>query len=199
MKRLLIVVAGLVVLGVLGFGALAWRPAIAPIAPPAPASFRAGPGCEGRGARRRRLLRGVPHRQGRARIRRRLCHGDSLRRDLLDQHHTRSRDRHRHLVGGRFCPRHARRCRARRLAALPGVSLQSFHKLSDDDVQALYAYFMTRAPVHAPAPREHDSRFHSTSVTCKPDGECCSSGPAASNPMPAKAPNGTAALTLRRG
>src|SRR5271165_5723144 len=39
MKRLLIAIAALVVLGILGFGALAWRPAIAPIGPPAAQSF----------------------------------------------------------------------------------------------------------------------------------------------------------------
>ena len=39
MKRLLTVIAGLVVLGVLGFVALAWRPAITPISRPPPGSF----------------------------------------------------------------------------------------------------------------------------------------------------------------
>ncbi len=38
-KRLLISVIALGVLGILGFGALAWRPAIAPIAAPAPGAF----------------------------------------------------------------------------------------------------------------------------------------------------------------
>ena len=38
-KRLLTVIAGLAVLGVLGFFVLAWRPAIAPISPPPPGSF----------------------------------------------------------------------------------------------------------------------------------------------------------------
>ena len=33
----------------------------------------------------------------------------------------------------------------------PVFSYDHFTKLSDEDVQALYAYFMTRAPVHAPA------------------------------------------------
>ncbi len=39
MRRLLLGVAGLVVLGALGFGLLAFRPAISPISPPAPQSF----------------------------------------------------------------------------------------------------------------------------------------------------------------
>ncbi|MEA2852442.1 MAG: hypothetical protein QOE02_2461, partial [Rhodospirillaceae bacterium] len=34
----------------------------------------------------------------------------------------------------------------------PVFSYDHFTKLSDEDVRALYAYFMTRAPVHAPAP-----------------------------------------------
>jgi mono/diheme cytochrome c family protein len=34
---------------------------------------------------------------------------------------------------------------------LPVFSFDHFTKLSDEDVQALYAYFMTRRPVHAPA------------------------------------------------
>jgi cytochrome c553 len=39
MKRLLTVIAGLAVLGVLGFFALAWRPAIEPVSPPPLGSF----------------------------------------------------------------------------------------------------------------------------------------------------------------
>jgi hypothetical protein len=38
-KRFLIGGVAIGVLGILGFGVLAWRPAIAPIAPPAPTSF----------------------------------------------------------------------------------------------------------------------------------------------------------------
>jgi hypothetical protein len=38
-RRFLIGVVAIGVLGILGFGALAWRPAIAPIAPPPPLSF----------------------------------------------------------------------------------------------------------------------------------------------------------------
>ena len=35
---------------------------------------------------------------------------------------------------------------------LPGFPYDHFSKLSDDDVKALYAYFMTRAPIKASAP-----------------------------------------------
>jgi mono/diheme cytochrome c family protein len=38
-KKLLIAVVALGCLGLLGFGALAWRPAIAPVTPPAPGNF----------------------------------------------------------------------------------------------------------------------------------------------------------------
>ena len=40
-RRLAIILVGTVLLGLLGFFLLAWRPAIAPIAPPAAASFPA--------------------------------------------------------------------------------------------------------------------------------------------------------------
>ena len=33
----------------------------------------------------------------------------------------------------------------------PVFSYDHFTKLSDEDVRALYAYFMTRTPIHAPA------------------------------------------------
>src|SRR5262245_59640570 len=36
---------------------------------------------------------------------------------------------------------------------LPVFSYDHFTKLSDEDVAALYAYFMTRKPIHAPARR----------------------------------------------
>jgi hypothetical protein len=42
-KKLLIGALALRCLGILGFGALAWRPAIAPIAPPAPQTRRGIP------------------------------------------------------------------------------------------------------------------------------------------------------------
>ena len=35
------------------------------------------------------------------------AHGNPVRRDLFDQHHARSGDRHRHLVGGGLQARHA--------------------------------------------------------------------------------------------
>ena len=39
----------------------------------------------------------------------------------------------------------------------PAFPYDHFTKVSDDDVKALYAYLMTRPPVRAAAPREHDS------------------------------------------
>ena len=83
MKRLLIVVAGLFVLGVLGFGALAWKPAIAPVSPPAPGELRTRTCRARRSSGQRRVLRGVPHCPRRAEIRRRLPDGDPVRCDLL--------------------------------------------------------------------------------------------------------------------
>jgi hypothetical protein len=75
------------------------------------AKLRTGTCGEGGSARRRRILRGVSHRQRRAEIRRWLRHADPLRRALLDQHHARPAKRHRHLVGGGLRARHARRRR----------------------------------------------------------------------------------------
>jgi mono/diheme cytochrome c family protein len=55
------------------------------------------------------------------------------------------------LVGGGLRSRHARRCRPRRLASLSRIPYDHFTKLSDDDIKALYAYFMTWPPVRAAA------------------------------------------------
>src|SRR6202521_625326 len=41
LKRIVVGIVGIVVLGLVGFLAIAWRPAIAPIDPPAKASFPA--------------------------------------------------------------------------------------------------------------------------------------------------------------
>ena len=61
-NRSVVVVVALGVLSILGFGVLAWRPAIAPAIAPGASRFRAGSGREGRGACRWRLLRGLPYR-----------------------------------------------------------------------------------------------------------------------------------------
>ena len=90
MKRLLAVIAGLAVLGVLGFFALAWRPAIAPIIPPPPGSFAPELVAKGEALSGGGFCADMPHCQRRAEIRWRLRDADALRRDLLDQHHSRS-------------------------------------------------------------------------------------------------------------
>jgi len=45
------------------------------------------------------------------------------------------------------------RCSSRRPAALSGVSLHPFRKTTDADMQALYAYLMSQAPVRADTPK----------------------------------------------
>jgi putative ATP-binding cassette transporter len=85
--------------------------------------LRPGTDRQGRSACGRRLLRGVSHHQGRADVRRRLRLRNPIRRDVFDQHHARSGDRHRHLVGGGLRSRHVRRCRPRRLASLSRIPL----------------------------------------------------------------------------
>ena len=51
-----------------------------------------------------------------------VARSTAVRHDLLDQHHARPRDRHRHLVDGRLLSRDARRHRRRGQAPLSGVS-----------------------------------------------------------------------------
>ena len=78
---------------------------------------------EGRAACGARRLRGVPH-AGQWRDQcRRPRDRDAVRHHLLDQHHARSRDRHRRVVLSRLRARHARGHPPRRQASLSGVSL----------------------------------------------------------------------------
>ena len=75
---------------------------------------------------------------------------------------------------------------------LPGFPYDHFSKLSDDDVKALYAYFMTRAPIKASAP-PNTIPFPLNIRALQEGWKFCSSGPDASKRLPARAPNGTAA------
>ena len=105
------ILAGFAILLVVGAGAFvayAWRSAIGPVDPPARASF--DPALVSRGADLAAIGNcnvchtapgGMPFAGG-------SRHSDTLRNDLFDQHHARSRDGHRPLVGGSFHPVHAR-------------------------------------------------------------------------------------------
>ena len=126
-------------------------PALAPIAPPAAASFSADAGRDRRDAGRRRQLHQLPHRAGRAGQCRRQGDPHAGRPLLFAQPHARPRDRHRHA--GRRRPsraRCARACRATAAISSRCSPTPHYSQLTDADIKALYAYFMTRPPVKAP-------------------------------------------------
>lgn len=150
-KRVLISIAALGILGILGFGALAWWPAIAPIAPPAPGAFApelvakgavlaAGGYC----AECHTAKGGQPFAGGYAMA---TPFGVLYSTNITPDRET--------GIGTWSESAFARAMRegvARDGSLLfPAFPYDHFTKLSDADVQALYAYFMTRAPVRAPA------------------------------------------------
>ena len=106
-KKLLIATVALGCLGLAGFGVLAWKPAIAPVAPPAAGSFAPELVAKGEALAGGGYCAACHTTKGGREVRRRLRDGNPVRRDLFDQHHARSGDRHRHLVGGGLQARHA--------------------------------------------------------------------------------------------
>jgi mono/diheme cytochrome c family protein len=150
-KHLLISVVALGVLGVLGFGALAWRPAIAPVSPP------------GRGAFASELVaKGAALAAGGYCAE---CHttksgpqfagGYAMATPFGVLYSTNITPDPETGIGTWSEAAFARAMRegvARDGSLLfPAFPYDHFSKLSDGDVQALYAFFMTRAPVRAPA------------------------------------------------
>lgn len=116
---------------------LAWRPAIAPVAPPTRASFPAALIARGEMLASAASLRELPHGEGWPSLRGRLCHGDPVRHHLFDQYHARCRERdgdwseeafRRAMRGGR---------RAGRQSSVPRSSYDHFNKLTDQDISAL--------------------------------------------------------------
>src|SRR5258708_1044772 len=148
LKRFLIVV---VALGILGFGPLPWRPPIPPIAPPAPATF--APTLVAKGE----ALAGGGHCAD--------CHtvnggqkfagGYAMATPFGVIYSTNITPDPETGIGTWPEAAFARAVRegVGRDGSLlfPAFPYNHFTKLSDDDVKALYAFFMTRAPVHAPA------------------------------------------------
>ena len=184
-KRILISVVALGVLGILGFGALAWRPAIAPIAPPAPGSFAPALVAKGEALAGGGYCADCHTANGGQKF----AGGYAMATPFGVIYSTNITPDPETGIGTWSEAAFARAVRegvARDGSLLfPAFPYDHFTKLSDDDVKALYAYFMTRAPVRARHARIV-SRFHSTSATCRPDGGCCSSGRGASNRMPSK-------------
>jgi mono/diheme cytochrome c family protein len=151
LKKLVILFVVLVFLGVLAFAVLAWRPAIAPVSPASPETF--APGLVARG----KALAGGGYCA--------TCHtakgGQSFSGGYAMQTPFGV------IYSTNITPDPATGIGTWPLAAFeramrggvrrdgshlyPVFPYDHFTKLSDDDVRALYAYVMTRAPVHAPA------------------------------------------------
>ena len=81
----------------------------------------------------------------------------------------------------------------------PTFPYDHFTNVTDEDDQALYAFLMTRQPVRAPA-RENQLSFPvQPAAAMSRAGNCCSCVTAPISPTPRKAPNGIAAPTWSKG
>ena len=150
LKRVLINIVALGFLGILGLGALAWRPAIAPIAPPAAGSF--APALVAKGAALAsagncadcHTAKGGPKFAG----------GYAIATAIGAIYSTNITPDPETGIGTWSEAAFARAMRegvAQDGSLLfPAFPYDHFTKLSDDDVNALYAYFMTRAPIRSP-------------------------------------------------
>jgi len=150
-KRFLNSVAALGVVGILGFGALAWRPAIAPIAPPAASAFT--PELVSKGAALAaggfcaecHTTKGGPQFAG----------GYAMATPFGVVYSTNITPDPDTGIGTWSEAAFARAMRdgvARNGSFLfPVFPYDHFSKLSDEDVQALYAFFMSRPPFRAQA------------------------------------------------
>jgi len=151
LKRLLISFLALGFLGVLVFGVLAWRPAIAPIAPPSPASFPPEIVAKGEVLASAgfcgecHTVKGGQNFAG----------GYPMPTPFGVVYSTNITPDPETGIGTWSEEAFARAMRegvARDGSHLfPAFPFDHFTMLSDDDVRALYAYFMTRPPAHAPA------------------------------------------------
>jgi mono/diheme cytochrome c family protein len=151
LKRVLIGIAAIVILGLGGFAALAWRPPIAPIAPPVSANFSSERIAQGA------ILAGAGYCA--------TCHtakggklyagGYAMRTGFGTIYSTNITPDPETGIGN--WPEVAFRRAMREGVARDGSHLfpafpyDHFTKMSDDDISALYAFFMTRDPVVAPA------------------------------------------------
>jgi mono/diheme cytochrome c family protein len=151
LKRIVVGIVGIVVLGLVGFLAIAWRPAIAPIDPPAKASFPAELVAKGQ------VLAGAGYCA--------VCHtkqggqpfagGYPLRTPFGTLYSTNITPEPETGIGRWSLAAFTRAMHegvARDGSHLfPAFPYDHFTQVSDDDVAALYAYLMTRPPVTAPA------------------------------------------------
>jgi mono/diheme cytochrome c family protein len=150
LKRIVISVAAVGVLGLLGFIALAWRPAIAPIDPPAKASFSAELIAKGE------VLAGAGYcavchtRQG-GQL---LAGGYAMPTPFGTIYSTNITPEPETGIG-RWSLEAFTRAMHEGISRdgshlFPAFPYDHFTKVWDDDVKALYAYLMTRPPVRTP-------------------------------------------------
>jgi mono/diheme cytochrome c family protein len=149
-KKLLIAIVALGCLGLAGFGALAWRPAIAPVTRPAAGSF--APELIARGE----ALAGGGYCAAchTAKGGEKFAGGYAMETPFGAIYSTNITPDPETGIGN-WSETAFRRAMHEGVSRdgshlLPVFSYDHFTKLSDDDVRALYAYFMSGAPVHAP-------------------------------------------------
>jgi len=150
-KKVLIAIVALGCLGLAGFGILAWRPVIGPIALPAPGNFAPeliakGEALAGGGyCAECHTAKGAQQFAG----------GYAFETPFGVIYSTNITPDPETGIGtwSEAAFRRAMHEGVSRDGAhlFPVFTYDHFTKLSDDDVRALYAYFMTRPPVHAPA------------------------------------------------
>jgi mono/diheme cytochrome c family protein len=151
MKRLLIIVATLAVLGVLGFVALAWRPAIAPVSPPQPGSFAPDLVAKGEALSGGGFCAECHTAKGGQKY----AGGYPMQTPFGVLYSTNITPDPETGIGTWSEAAFTRAMHegvARDGSHLfPAFPYDHFTRLSDDDLKALYAYFMTQAPVRSTA------------------------------------------------
>jgi mono/diheme cytochrome c family protein len=151
LKRIVIGLAGVAIVGLMGFSALAWRPAIAPIDPPAAASFPTELIAKGQDLAGAGYCAVCHTRQGGEPF----AGGYGLRTPFGTIFSTNLTPEPETGIGRWSLEAFTRAMNEgvdRNGSHLfPAFPYDHFTKVSDDDVQALYAYLMTRPPVRAPA------------------------------------------------
>jgi mono/diheme cytochrome c family protein len=149
LKKLLIATVALGCLGLAGFGALAWKPAIAPIARPAASSFAPELVAKGEALAGGGYCAACHTAKGGEKF----AGGYEMATPFGAIYSTNITPDPETGIGtwSEAAFRRAMHEGVSRDGShlLPVFSYDHFTKLSDDDVRALYAYFMTRTPVHA--------------------------------------------------
>jgi mono/diheme cytochrome c family protein len=151
LKKLLIAAVALGCLGLAGFGLLAWRPAIAPVVPPAAGSFAPELVAKGEALAGGGYCAECHTTKGGQKF----AGGFAFATPFGVMYSTNITPDPETGIGtwSEAAFRRAMHEGVSRDGShlFPVFTYDHFTKLSDDDVRALYAYFMTRAPVHAPA------------------------------------------------